>query len=222
MGNIQATKLIGTLLIVGPLLTVICYFIQQFGVLGTDVDPTSVAETAPLWADASELTIATAVLIAFGVALFVHGIFFIANEIRSGGEGAALAGSAMPFIMVGFVGIVAICGLTIAGANITDAAGQGFMTAVSVGTVASGINAITGIFFGIGFTLIFLAIASRDEYNSTLAYIAAIAAVVAVVASIIAISNIEQAKLMTQIIGITYIIHVIYFIILGRGILSRD
>ena len=114
MGNIQATKLIGTSLIVGPLLTVICYFIQQFGVLGTDVDPTSVAETAHLWADASELTIATAVLIAFGVALFVHGIFFIANEIRSGGEGAALAGSAMPFIMVGFVGIVAICGLTIA------------------------------------------------------------------------------------------------------------
>ena len=216
MGNIQATKLIGTLLIVGPLLTVICYFIQQFGVLGTDVDPTSVAETAHLWADASELTIATAVLIAFGVALFVHGIFFIANEIRSGGEGAALAGSAMPFIMVGFVGIVAICGLTIAGANITDAAGQGFMTAVSVGSVASGINAITG------FTLIFLAIASRDEYNSTLAYIAAIAAVVAIVASIIAISNIEQAKLMTQIIGITYIIHVIYFIILGRGVLSRD
>ena len=221
MGNIQATKLIGTSLIVGPLLTVICYFIQQFGVLGTDVDPTSVAETAPLWADASELTIATAVLIAFGVALFVHGIFFIANEIRSGGEGAALAGSAMPFIMVGFVGIVAICGLTIASANITDAASPtgGFMTAVSVGTVASGINAITGIFFGIGFTLIFLAIASRDEYNSTLAYIAAIAAVVA---SIIAISNIEQAKLMTQIIGITYIIHVIYFIILGRGVLSRD
>ena len=176
MGNIQATKLIGTILIVGPVLTIICYFIQQFGVLGTDVDPTSVAETAHLWAGASELSIATSVLIAFGVALFVHGIFFIANEIRSGGDGAALAGSSMPFIMVGFIGIVAVSGLTIAGANITDAAGQGFMTAVSVGTVAAGINAIAGIFFGIGFILIFLAIASRDEYNSTLAYIAAIAA----------------------------------------------
>ena len=154
--------------------------------------------------------------------MFVHGIFFIANEIRGGGDGAALAGSAMPFIMVGFIGIVAVSGLTIAGANITDAAGQGFMTAVSVGTVAAGINAIAGIFFGIGFILIFLAIASRDEYNSTLAYIAAIAAVVAVVVSIIAISNTEQAQLMTQIIGITYIIHVIYFIILGRSVLSRD
>ena len=175
-----------------------------------------------MWADASELSIATSVLIAFGVALFVHGIFFIANEIRSGGDGAALAGSAMPFIMVGFIGIVAVSGLTIAGANITDAAGQGFMTAVSVGTVAAGINAIAGIFFGIGFTLIFLAIASRDEYNSTLAYIAAIAAVVAVVVSIIAISNTGQAQLMTMIIGITYIIHVIYFIILGQSVLSRD
>ena len=77
--------------------------------------------------------------------------------------------------------------------------------------------------FGLGFTAAFLAIASRDEYNSTLAYIAAAIALLATILSIVQLVTNDgtTASTMGLIVGITYIIHTIYAIYLGRGLLSR-
>ena len=42
MGNISTNKLGGLALIVGPVVGLIFYFIQQFGVVGSDIDPSKV------------------------------------------------------------------------------------------------------------------------------------------------------------------------------------
>ena len=39
MGTISANKLGGLALIAGPVVCLVFYFIQQLGVIGTDVDP---------------------------------------------------------------------------------------------------------------------------------------------------------------------------------------
>ena len=83
-------------------------------------------------------------------------------------------------------------------------------------------NGMAGIFFSLGFSAIFFAMASRNEYNSVLANIAALVALLAFVLSIIGFASTEIGELMTQIVGVTYIIHTIYAIYIGRGLLTRD
>jgi len=82
-------------------------------------------------------------------------------------------------------------------------------------------NGIGGIFFSLGFTAIFFAMASREEYNSMLANIAALVAVLAFVLSIIGFASTELGELMTQLVGVTYIVHTIYAVYIGRGLLTR-
>jgi len=87
---------------------------------------------------------------------------------------------------------------------------------------AAGMNGIAGIFFSLGFTAIFFAMASREEYNSMLANIAALVAVLAFVLSIIGFASTEFGELMTQLVGVTYIVHTIYAVYIGRGLLTRE
>ena len=47
-------------------------------------------------------------------------------------------------------------------------------------------------------------------------------ALLAVVRSIIGFASTEIGELMTQIVGVTYIIHTIYAIYIGRGLLTRE
>ena len=86
-----------------------------------------------------------------------------------------------------------------------------------------GMGQFSGIMFSLGFTAAFLTIASRDGYNSTLAYIAAAIALLATILSIVGLvtNDGNTAATMQGIVGITYIIHTIYAIYLGRGLLSR-
>jgi len=130
----------------------------------------------------------------------------------------ALARYSVPLILIGMTGFVLSSGNFVAATIFPEPAAA----AEAVFLAAAGMNGIGGIFFSLGFTAIFFAMASREEYNSMLANIAALVAVLAFVLSIIGFASTELGELMTQLVGVTYIVHTIYAVYIGRGLLTRE
>ena len=217
MGTIPIAKLAGISLILGPVITVVCYFIQQL-VIFADVEWGSSASWAVAAADGRSATVATSIIVSLSLMMLVYGILFIANEIRGNGNGNALASYSVPLILIGLTGFVLSSGIFVAAATFPKPAAA----AAAVVLAGAGMNGMAGIFFSLGFSAIFFAMASRDEYNSVLANIAALVALLAFVLSIIGFASTEIGELMTQIVGVTYIIHTIYAIYIGRGLLTRE
>ena len=217
MGSISTLKVAAISLILGPVIATICYFVQQLFVFA-DVEYGSSASWASLAAENASLTVITSIIIPLALMMLVYALLYIANEIRGNGNGDALASYSVPLLMVGFIGFVFSSGISISAANFPEpaaAASAAFLT-------AAGINAISGIFFSIGFAAIFFAMATRDEYNSNLAKIAGLLALVSTVAGVVGLVASDSNELMTMITGITYIVHTLYAIYIGRGLLKRE
>ena len=183
-----------------------------------DVEWGSAASWAAAAADGRSATVATSIIVSLSLMMLVYGILFIANEIRGNGNGNALASYSVPLILIGLTGFVLSSGIFVAAATFPEPAAA----AAAVVLAGAGMNGMAGIFFSLGFSAIFFAMASRDEYNSVLANIAALVALLAFVLSIIGFASTELGELMTQIVGVTYIIHTIYAIYIGRGLLTRE
>lgn len=216
MGNISTPKLAGASLILGPVITCVCYFMQQL-VIFADVEWGSAASWAAAAADGGATMVATSIIVPLSLMMLAYGIFFIANEIRGNGNGDALASYSIPMILIGLVGFVLSAGIFVSVTNFPNptAAAEAAMLA------ASGINSIAGIFFSLGFAAIFFAMASRDEYNSMLANIAGLIGLLAFVLSVIGLASPGSNQIMTSIVGVTYLVHTVYAIYIGRGLLTR-
>lgn len=213
MGRISAAKLAGISLILGPAITVICYFVQTIASPSTGESWGNVVVGAAALEDLGATGTITGIIIPLSLTMLLYGVFFILNEIRGNGE--ALVGYAKIPMVIGLAGWTYTSGLSIMVANYPG--GEDTMMAIW------GIGQFSGIMFSLGFTAAFLAIASRDGFNSTLAYVAAAIALIAMILSIVQLltSDGSVAVNMQSIVGITYIIHTIYLIYLGRGLLSR-
>ena len=216
MVTISPAKLAGNSLIWGPVITVICYFYQQT-VIYADVEWGNAASWAVAAAGGGAAMVIMSMIIPLALMVLVYGFFFIANEIRAGGNGAALVGYAMPMLLIAITGWALAAGITITVTNFPDPAAA----AAAAMLAANGINGIAGLFFSIGAAALFFAMASRAEYNSTLANAAGLIALLAAVLTIIGTVSTGLNQIMTQIVGMTYIIHTIYSIYIGRGILAR-
>ena len=77
------------------------------------------------------------------------------------------------------------------------------------------IFSMSGIFFTLSFLITFSAMGSRDEYKGTFNTVAIWVAVLAVACSIIGFVNNGLGGTMSQIVGITYLVHTAYAIRLG-------
>ncbi|MFL2764153.1 MAG: hypothetical protein ACJ0A6_03985 [Dehalococcoidia bacterium] len=217
MGNISKSKLAGISFILGPIITTICYFIQQL-VIFPDVEWDKAASWAAAGAQNNTLLSITGIIISITLLMLVYGILFIANEIKGNGNGDALATYSVPMILTGLIGFIFSSGMFIAGANFPEPVAA----AEAVYLAATGINSISGIFFSLGFATIFFAMASREEYNKMFANIAGLIAIIALILSIIGSISVDSAQTMTQIVGLTYIIHTIYAIYIGYVIINRE
>jgi hypothetical protein len=216
LGTISTKKLAGMSLMLGPAITLVCYFIQQLSVFANakEGDASSFAVAA---AEGGVVTIATAIIIPLSLMMMVYGMFYIANGIRENGNGDALVRYAIPLLLVGFTGFVLSSGIMVSVTNspAPAAAAEAAMLA------ASGINSVGGIFFSLGAAALFFAMASRDEYNKTLATVAGFIGLLAFVFSITGFSSTELSEVMTPLVGVTYIFHSIYAIYLGRRFFAK-
>ena len=216
MNTISATKLAGISLIVGPVITLAGYFIQQL-VIFADAEWGSAASFAAAAASDSGLMIATSLLVSLGLMMLAYGFLFIVDGIRGNGNGDALARYAQLLVLVGTVGFVLGQGVFVTAATFPDPAAA----AEAAFLASSGIINIAGIIFSLGFAAVFLAMGSRDEYNKLIANLAGLVAVVAFVLSVIGLANTDLNQQMTQLVGLTYIVHSIYAIYIGWGLFSK-
>ena len=216
MGTISTTKLAGFSIALGPVIAVIFYFLQPGIALIDQADPADATAVINALTANSGLTTLTGILISVGLVILVYGIFFIAGEIRGNGNGDALVRYAVPMILIGLVGFIFGNGIIVSiGSDVGTSAAPLFH-------VGSGIAGIAGIFFSLGFLAFFLALACREEYNSTLAYIVSVVSVITVVVSIIGFSDNSQLEWTSGVNGIGYVIFTIYSIILGKDLISRE
>ena len=209
MGDISVNKLGGLSLIVGPVVALVFYFIQQLGVIGSDVDPADGTAVVMALTGNSSLATITAIGISIGLIILLHGIVRLAMESSD-----ALSSLGMKFVIVGTVGWVIASGLTAAIAG--DINNGGLYGG------ALGINQFSGIVWSLGFLLVVLGVSGRDYINKNVAYVVALVALVGLVTGIIGGFDTSTLQTMNLIGGICYIIFTLWSIWLGKDMMARD
>jgi len=223
MGSISANKLGGLALMFAPVITLILYFLQPGGAFIDAANPASAQESIVALISNAGLGKVVSVLIPLGLLTFVYGIFVLQNNIRSNGNGDALSRLGALLLLVGVIGWVtgSSVSLAIAGAAEHGAAAViGAYSALYGVTVA--IGTISGILWGIGILLFALAMSTRDDSNKIVNLVAAVAAIVAVVVVIIGGLDTSQLQNMQTIVGITYIVHVVWLFLLGMKLMKAE
>ena len=209
MGDISVNKLGGLSLIVGPVVALVFYFIQQFGVIGADVDPADGNAVVAALAGNSSLATLTSIGISIALIIMLHGIVRLAFESSD-----ALSSLGIKFVIVGTVGWVIASGLTAAIAG--DINNGGLYGG------ALGINQFSGIVWSLGFLLVVLGVSGRDYINKNVAYVVALVAIVGLVTGIIGGFDTSTLQTMNLIGGICYIIFTLWSIWLGKDMMARD
>ena len=209
MGDISVNKLGGLSLIVGPVVALVFYFIQQFGVIGADVDPADGNAVVAALAGNSSLATLTSIGISIALIIMLHGIVRLAFESSD-----ALSSLGIKFVIVGTVGWVIASGLTAAIAG--DINNGGLYGG------ALGINQFSGIVWSLGFLLVVLGVSGRDYINKNFAYVVALVAIVGLVTGIIGGFDTSTLQTMNLIGGICYIIFTLWSIWLGKDMMARD
>ena len=209
MGDISVNKLGGLSLIVGPVVCLVFYFIQQLGVIGSDVDPADGNAVVAALAGNSSLATLTSIGISIALIIMLHGIVRLAFESSD-----ALSSLGMKFVIVGTVGWVIASGLTAAIAG--DINNGGLYGG------ALGINQFSGIVWSLGFLLVVLGVSGRDYINKNVAYLVALVAIVGLVTGIIGGFDTSTLQTMNLIGGICYIIFTLWSIWLGKDMMARD
>ena len=209
MGDISVNKLGGLSLIVGPVVALVFYFIQQLGVIGSDVDPADGNAVVMALTGNSSLATITAIGISVGLIILLHGIVRLAMESSD-----ALSSLGMKFVIVGTVGWVVASALT---AAIAGDINNGGLYGGSLG-----INQFSSIVWSLGFLLVVLGISGRDYINKNVAYVVGLVALVSLVVSVIGGFDSSTLQTMNLIGGICYIVFTLWSIWLGKDMLARD
>ena len=106
---------------------------------------------------------------------------------------------------------LAIAGTSLPAAQAVPVYGSLYGATVGIGTVA-------GIVVGIGFLSLALAVSTRDDNNKAFALVAAAVAVVGIVVTVLGALDDSQLQTMQSINGICYVVHSVWFFLLGRNL----
>ena len=222
MGTIPANKLGGLALMLAPVITLIFFFLQPGGIFVDAADPADASATIAAMVGNAALGKVVSVLIPLGLLVFVYGIFVLQENIRLKGNGVALSRLASLFILVGVIGWMVGAGISL---TIT---GSGLPAATALPVFGSlygaslGIGTIAGIISAIGFLALALAVSTREDSNKIAALVAAVAAVVAIIVTVVGGMDTSQLQTMNQITGVTYLVHMVWFFLLGRNLIKVD
>jgi len=220
MGTISANRLGGLTLMLAPVITLIFFFLQPGGIFVDAADPASSSATIAAMVGNAGLGKVTSVLIPIGLLTFLYGIYVLQGNIKANGNGDALSRFGVLLILAGILGWVAASGISLAitGSGLpAEHAAPAFASLYAAGL---GIGTISGILSGTGFLMLALAVSTRDDSNKIAALVAAVAAVVAVVVTIVGGVDTAQLETMSQITGITYLVHMVWFFMLGRSMVK--
>jgi len=199
----------------GPVIALICYFIAPGGALGIggQIEPTNSAEVLAVTSgDYAYLALISSLILPVGLLVFISGLTFFARSME-GGNGYAIATLGIPMLLVAAVGWVLVSGITLGIAS-------GQITEGALADVSLSLNLMSGLIFGVGAFLVTYAATTRPDGNSKFTCIASLAAAVVAVVSIISIVAPDQAKLMSMVTGICFVIFTVWSVNTGRKLTS--
>jgi hypothetical protein len=205
-----------------PIVTLIFYFLQPGGSFIDAADPADGAATIAAMVSNAGLGKVVSIVIPIGLLVFLSGILVLQENVRSNGNGGALSRIAVLFILVGIIGWVVSAGASLAIIGSTLPTEQAVVFNASLYSATLGIGTVAGVLWGIGTLALALAISTREDSNKIAALVAAVAAVVAIVGTIIGGLDTAQLELMTQITGIIFVVHVVWFFMLGRSLSQSE
>ncbi len=218
MGTISVNKCGGLALMFAPLITLIFYFLQPGGSLIDAADPAD--GTATIGAMVSNVGIGkvVSIVIPIGLLAFLSGILVLQENIKSNGNGNALSRIGVLFILAAIFGWVVSSGVSLAITGSDLVAAQAATVYGALYSATIGIGSIATILWGIGALALALAISTREDSNKIAALVAAAGAVAVIVVTIIGGLDSAQLETMTLITGILYVVHMVWFFMLGRNL----
>ena len=218
MGTISVNKLGGLALMIAPVVTLIFYFLQPGGAIIDAADPANAEATITAMVSNAGLGKVVSIVIPIGLLVFLSGILVLQENVRSNGNGGALSRIAVLFILAGIIGWVVSSGASLAITGSGKEAAEAVPLFESMYSATLGIGTIAGILWGIGTLALALAISTREDSNKIAALVAAVAAVVAIVVTIIGGLDSTTLETMALISGITYLVHMVWFFMLGLNL----
>ena len=218
MGTISVNKLGGLALMIAPVVTLIFYFLQPGGAIIDAADPADGVATMAAMVSNVGLGKLTSIVIPIGLIVILSGILVLQENVRSNGNGDAQSRIAVLFILTGTIGWVVSSGTSLAITGSPLPTEQAVALNASLYSATLGIGTVAGILWGIGTLALALAISTREDSNNIAALVAAVAAVVAIVVTIIGGLDSTTLETMTLISGITYLVHMVWFFMLGLNL----
>ena len=218
MGTVSVNKLGGLALMIAPVVTLIFYFLQPGGAIIDAADPANAKATITAMVSNAGLGKVVSIVIPIGLLVFLSGILVLQENVRSNGNGGALSRIAVLFILVGIIGWVVSAGASLAIIGSTQPIEQAVPFNASLYSATLGIGTVAGILWGIGTLALALAISTREDSHKIAALVAAVAAAVAIVVTIIGGLDSTTLETMTLISGITYLVHMVWFFMLGLNL----
>ena len=218
MGTISVNKLGGLALMIAPVVTLIFYFLQPGGAIIDAANPANAEATITAMVSNAGLGKVVSIVIPIGLLVFLSGILVLQENVRSNGNGGALSRIAVLFILAGIIGWVVSSGASLAITGSGKEAAEAVPLFESMYSATLGIGTVAGILWGIGTLALALAISTREDSNNIAALVAAVAAVVAIVVTIIGGLDSTTLETMTLISGITYLVHMVWFFMLGLNL----
>jgi len=203
---------------IAPVVTLIFYFLQPGGAIIDAADPANAQATITAMVSNAGLGKVVSIVIPIGLLVFLSGILVLQENVRSNGNGGALSRIAVLFILAGIIGWVVSSGASLAITGSGKEAAEAVPLFASLYSATLGIGTVAGILWGIGTLALALAISTREDSNKIAALVAAVAAVVAIVVTIIGGLDSTTLETMVLISGILYLVHMVWFFMLGLNL----
>ena len=212
MGTISMKKLGGLSLIVGPVMALVCYFLQPGGMLIDAADPADAAASIGAIMANTELQHITGLIIPLGLIMLFFGIMSLQETFR-GGNGEAITRYSVIFALISMIAWVlsSAVGHVIAGLDPAQVPAVGG----PLYALGLGMNNMGSVVFSLAVLTLSLGMSTREGANKMMTMAIAAVSVVLLVTALIGAMDSSQLETMNMIGGICFIVYTLWFITLG-------
>ena len=219
MGTISVNRLAGLSLIFGPLIAFVFFLIEPGGLLIDSADVSDAVGSIKAKGDNAALTNVTNIGIILGLALILSGLYALMRNVTLQGNGKALVQMGFFMVFVGLSGWILAGGMDfiLADAQTSDQ----ISGSVPVYYAGSALLYAGGITLGFGGFIFALGLSTREDFNGTIALLAALVSLAVMIFFVIAILNNDGRDTFITLARGFYVLLVIWYGYLGFGLMKR-
>ncbi len=219
MGTISVNRLAGLSLIFGPLIAFVFFLIEPGGLLIDSADVSDAVGSITAKGDNAALTNVTNIGIILGLALILSGLYALMRNVTLQGNGKALVQMGFFMVFVGLTGWILAGGMDfiLADAQTSDQ----ISGSVPVYYAGSALLYAGGITLGFGGFIFALGLSTREDFNGTIALLAALVSLAVMIFFVIAILHNDGRDTFITLARGFYVLLVIWYGYLGFGLMKR-